>query len=120
MLSFGPFLPHPQTALAASLAPAQQDVLGALALSRLMSAKKAKILITTAYETLSHSARQNGLMAGGNSIMVNVTPLKYRRFYAIYPHRAHNSQSVARQVSQVLSMLKSCGRGPTDLGTSGA
>ena len=117
MFSFGPFLPHPHTALAEYSAPKEQDVLGVLALARLMCAKKAKILITTAYETLSASARQNGLMSGGNSIMINVTPLKYRSLYSIYPHRAHESQTVALQVRQALAMLKSFGRGPTDLGS---
>ena len=82
-----------------------------------MCAEKAKILITTAYETLSSSARENGLISGGNSIMVNVTPLKYRSLYSIYPHRAHENQTVAQQVRQALSMLKSFGRGPTDLGS---
>jgi len=117
MFSFGPFLPHPSTLLASFPAPSEQDVLGALSLARLMCAEKAKILITTAYETLSSSARQNGLMAGGNSIMVNVTPLRYRALYNIYPHRAHENQTVAQQVRQALAMLKSFGRGPTDLGS---
>ena len=117
MFSFGPFLPHPATLLATFPAPSEQDVLGALSLARLMCAEKAKILITTAYETLSSSARQNGLISGGNSIMINVTPLKYRSLYNIYPHRAHENQTVAQQVRQALSMLKSFGRGPTDLGS---
>ncbi|HNW38993.1 MAG TPA: radical SAM protein [Candidatus Omnitrophota bacterium] len=116
MFSFGPFLPHPSTKLADCPAPSEEDVLGALALARLMCAKKAKILITTAYETLSSSARQNGLMAGGNSIMLNVTPLKYRSLYTIYPNRAHDKQTIAVQVRQALAMLKEFGRGPTDLG----
>ena len=117
MFSFGPFLPHPSTLLANYPAPSEQGVLGVLALARLICAKKAKILVTTAYETLSSSARQNGLMAGGNSIMINVTPLKYRSLYTIYPHRAHEDQTVAQQVRQALAMLKSFGRGPTDLGS---
>jgi hypothetical protein len=37
--------------------------------------------------------------------------------YSIYPHRAHDSQTVAQQVRQALAMLKSFGRGPTDLGS---
>jgi len=118
MFSFGPFLPHPSTLLAAFPAPAEQDVLGVLSLARLMCAEKAKILVTTAYETLSSSARQNGLIAGGNSIMVNVTPLKYRSLYNIYPHRAHEDETLAQQVRQALAMLKSLGRGPTDLGSN--
>ncbi|MDD5128408.1 MAG: radical SAM protein [Candidatus Omnitrophica bacterium] len=118
MFSFGPFLPHPSTLLADFPAPVEQDVLGVLSLARLMCAEKAKILVTTAYETLSPSARQNGLISGGNSIMVNVTPVKYRSLYNIYPHRAHEGETLARQVRQALVMLRSLGRGPTDLGSN--
>ncbi len=117
MFSFGPFLPHPSTSLADFLPPSEQDVLGVLGLIRLICAQNAKILITTAYETLSSCALQNGLMSGGNSVMINVTPLKYRSLYNIYPHRAHEHETVAQQIRQVLAMLKSLGRGPTDLGS---
>ncbi len=117
MFSFGPFLPHPASCLAKYPKPLEQDVLGVLALARLMCAEKTKILITTAYETLSSLAREHGLMAGGNSIMINVTPLKYRALYNIYPHRAHENETVALQIRQALAELKALGRGPTDLGS---
>ena len=116
MLSFGPFLPHPFTPLAKHPAPSEEAVLGVLALARIIFPAKTKILITTAYETLSPQSSQNGLISGGNSIMINVTPLKYRSLYTIYPHRAHADQTVAQQVREALAMLKSFGRGPTDLG----
>ena len=117
MFSFGPFLPHPSTPLANCVRPTEDDVLGVLALARFMCGEKVKILITTAYETLSAAARANGLASGGNSIMINVTPLKYRQLYSIYPHRAHENETIALQVRQALSELKSLGRGPTDLGS---
>jgi biotin synthase len=116
MLSFGPFLPHPFTPLGNHPAPSEETVLGVLALARIIAPAKTKVLVTTAYETLSPQARQNGLSSGGNSIMINVTPLKYRSLYTIYPHRAHAGQTVAQQVREALGMLKNLGRGPTDLG----
>ncbi len=116
MFSFGPFLPHPNTPLAGHGACREEEVLGVLALSRLMAPRNAKILVTTAFETLSARAREEGLLAGANSLMLNVTPLKYRPLYSLYPHRAHEQESVREQIDGTIAMLKGLGRGPTDLG----
>lgn len=118
MLSFGPFIPHPQTPLAAKPLPKEEDILKVIAIARLASEEKAKILVTTGFETLSSSARQKGLSCGGSSVMLNVTPLKYRPFYSIYPNRAHEQESIELQIKETISLLKSLGRAPTDLSVS--
>jgi len=47
--------------------------------------------------------------------MLNVTPIKYRALYAIYPQRAHEQESIELQIKETLALLKSLGRAPTDL-----
>ncbi|MBU0629435.1 MAG: HypC/HybG/HupF family hydrogenase formation chaperone, partial [Candidatus Margulisbacteria bacterium] len=80
MFSFGPVLPEgPKTSL----------VLKTLAVARIVDPVNAKILVTTGFETLDQEARRFGLLAGCNSVMLNVTPMKYRKLYSIYPDRAH-------------------------------
>ncbi|MDD5130949.1 MAG: HypC/HybG/HupF family hydrogenase formation chaperone [Candidatus Omnitrophica bacterium] len=116
MFSFGPFIAHAQTPLAAAVPPAEEKVLKVLAAARFAAAREAKILVTTGFETLSSRARQKGLVSGGNSVMLNVTPLRYRGFYAIYPNRAHESETVPEQIDETVKLLKSLGRAPTDLG----
>ena len=116
MYSFGPFLPGPNTPLAKKLPPKSENVLKTLAIARLVDPKNAKILITTAFETLSKQARKKGLLAGGNSVMINVTPIKYRKNYSIYPNRANNTKKINTQIQKTLNLLKSLGRAPTDLG----
>jgi biotin synthase len=117
MFSFGPFLPHPDTPLCYAPAPTEDDVLKILALSRLMKPKDTKVLITTAFETLSKNARKSGLMSGGTSVMLNATPMQLRNLYSIYPNRAHEKETIEFQVKEIASLLKSIGRVPVDLGT---
>jgi len=115
MFSFGPFLAHPQTPLAKFPTPSEEDVVRVLAVARLIDPAKAKILVTTALETLSSASRKEALLAGANSVMLNVTPLQYRPLYSIYPNRAHQSETIESQIQGTISLLKSLGRAPTDL-----
>uniref|UniRef100_A0A7V3YM43 [FeFe] hydrogenase H-cluster radical SAM maturase HydE n=1 Tax=Candidatus Caldatribacterium californiense TaxID=1454726 RepID=A0A7V3YM43_9BACT len=116
MYSFGPFLPHPATPLAFSAPPSPSLVLNTLAVARLVDPKNAKILITTAFETLDPRAREIGLLSGASSLMLNVTPLRFRPHYALYPGRAHEEETVQEQIAQTLRLLRSLGRAPMDLG----
>ncbi len=118
MFSFGPFLPHPGTLLSKEPVIDSDKMFKVLSLARIMCAQDSKILVTTAFETLNKEARRNGLMSGGSSVMLNLTPLKYRKFYNIYPNRAHDCESIKMQVDDVVKLLQDLGRAPTDLSIS--
>jgi len=107
MYSFGPVLPD---------GPKTELVLKVLAVSRLVDPKNAKIVVTTGFETLDPQARRKGLLAGANSVMLNVTPQKFRKLYDIYPNRAHSEETIEEQIKTTLELLYSLGRAPTDLG----
>ena len=107
MYSFGPVLPD---------GPKTELVLKVLAVSRLIDPKNAKIVVTTGFETLDPEARRKGLLAGANSVMLNVTPMKFRKLYDIYPNRAHTEETIEEQIKTTLELLYSLGRAPTDLG----
>ena len=115
MLSMGPFLPHPATPLAAMPSPSVEEVAQVLAVARFALRPDVKILVTTGFETLSHDARRIGLMAGANSVMLNVTPVEKRALYNIYPGRAHQDDTIDTQVQETIKMLEGLGRAPTDL-----
>jgi biotin synthase len=109
MATFGPVLPKgPKTDL----------ILKVLALYRLADPKNARIVVTTGFETLDPDARRKGMMAGASSLMLNVTPMKYRRLYNIYPNRAHGEETIEAQIKDTLELLYSLGRAPTDLGVT--
>ncbi len=115
MYSFGPFIPHPNSPLSRHSAPDAEYVLKALSVLRLID-PYGKILVTTALESINPKTRQQALMGGANSIMLNLTPKDYVGSYDIYPNRAAVDVSVADQIADALQLLKSIGRAPTDLG----
>lgn len=114
MYTFGPCLPAGRAVLPDG--PKTDLVLKVLAVSRIVDPKNAKIVVTTGFETLDPEARRKGLLAGANSVMLNVTPEKYRKLYNIYPNRAHGDESIEEQIKTTLELLYSLGRAPTDLG----
>ena len=119
MYSFGPLIPHPDTQIGKmKTKPVSLNLaLKTIALSRFID-PKAKILVTTALETLDRDGKRKGLLAGGNSLMINVTPEKFREDYDIYPSKARDPKLKTQDViRETLDLLYSLGRAPTDLGT---
>lgn len=114
MYSFGPLIPHPETPLKDMKKVMLDEALKTIALCRLAD-PGSHILVTTALETLHPEAKRKGLLAGGNSLMINVTPEKYREKYEIYPNKTQdiNTQDA---IKETLNLLYSLGRAPTDLG----
>lgn len=99
MIGIGPFIPHPQTPLGTGelkpvAAPGLQAsntelmVYKAVALTRLVR-PDANIPSTTALATINkRNGRELGLQRGANVLMPNLTPVKYRKLYEIYPAKA--------------------------------
>lgn len=118
MFSFGPFISHSDTPLAGAKAPTLKKILDTIAQARIMN-PDAKILVTTALETLwGLDGAKEALMAGANSLMINVTPQKYRKLYDIYPKRFGTDLDVQEHINAAIDLLKSLGRAPTDLSVS--
>ena len=115
MFSFGPYIPHPKTPLANERPPSLDAVLETVARTRLKF-PESKILATTATATLDKDGIKFALLAGANSLMINVTPQKYQPLYELYPNRQGLGISLPEQVSQTVKLLQSLGRAPTDLG----
>jgi biotin synthase len=99
MIGIGPFIPHPGTPLGTGFKifpPVNGEqvpntelmVYKTLALTRLVR-PDANIPATTALATINKkNGRELGLQRGANVFMPNLTPLKYRRLYEIYPAKA--------------------------------
>lgn len=116
MYSFGPFIPHHATPLSTCPQTDSVTILNTLAVLRIVDPRNAKILVTTAFETIDPLAEEKGLMAGANSLMLNVTPKRFRKSYSIYPNRAYEDKTVGEQIRRTLELLYRIGRAPTDLG----
>ena len=99
MIGIGPYIAHPATplgsgALRPEIAPSEQVpsteemVYKMVALARL-ARPDANIPSTTALATINKvDGRKLGLKAGANVVMPNLTPVKYRSLYEIYPAKA--------------------------------
>ncbi|MBN1494805.1 [FeFe] hydrogenase H-cluster radical SAM maturase HydE [Candidatus Peregrinibacteria bacterium] len=87
MISFGPFVPCPNTPFA-DKQPGDIDLaLKMMSILRL-EMKNTKIPVVTALETLDpKKGRKRAIKAGANALMFNITPKKYQPLYEIYKRR---------------------------------
>ncbi len=109
MIGVGPFLPHPETPLR-DAEPGNIDVtMRYLALLRLMN-PQAHLPATTAMGTLHPRGREWALQRGANVVMPNVSCLRYRPLYELYPGKICVNEGPAASDSGVRSLLASLGR----------
>jgi biotin synthase len=117
MYSFGPLIPTQDTPLADVSNIPKELVLKTTAIARFVDSNS-NILVTTALETLDKTAKREALLAGANSMMINLTPMKYRPLYSIYDDRADKFQEVETGIKETVDLLYELGRAPTDLGVT--
>ena len=118
MFSFGPFIPHPDTPLKDCQPPAEELVLDTIAKARILY-PQSKILVTTAFQTLNKKdGLKKGLLAGANSLMINLTPKEYATLYEIYPHRDGVGEDINKKIKEIITLLQEIGRAPADIGLS--
>jgi len=87
MIGVGPFIAHPQTPLAHQANGTVEMTLKVVALTRIVT-RDTNIPATTALATLRpEDGRELALQVGANVLMPNVTPVKYRSLYELYPDK---------------------------------
>lgn len=109
MVGIGPFIPHPATPLASAQAGTASLTLKVLAVTRLML-PWANLPSTTALGSVDREGRREGLLAGANVLMLNVTPLKYRRLYEIYPAKAEVEDDPTALKAAAVELVTRLGR----------
>jgi biotin synthase len=120
MIGCGPFVPHPDTPLGQSGATSPESQVPAtdtmttkvVALTRLVC-PEANIPSTTALATVNREhGREMGLERGANVWMPNLTQLKYRALYEIYPGKAKVIDTAEEFHQNLLATLLRIGRVP--------
>jgi biotin synthase len=87
MIGCGPFIAHPDTPLARVPLLADREIyFKVIAILRLLN-PRAHIPATTAFDAMASGSRDRLLGLGANVIMPNLTPMRYRRLYALYPNK---------------------------------
>ncbi|MFH1732236.1 MAG: [FeFe] hydrogenase H-cluster radical SAM maturase HydE [Planctomycetota bacterium] len=117
MATFSPFLPHPQTPLAAETGGTGELALRTLAAARLLL-PHAHIPVSTALATACDDGYRRGLQAGANVVMANLTPPDAARHYDLYPGKT-TRRAGRDPVDHLRGLIESLGRTTaTDRGDS--
>lgn len=109
MIGLGPFISHPHTPLRGSPNGALEMVLRVTALTRIVT-RDAHMPATTATGTIDPDGRQKALRYGANILMPNLTPLRYRKHYLIYPEKICLSEEPSQSYLKAEAMALSLGR----------
>lgn len=86
MVGIGPFIPHSGTPFAGAVAGTEELTLFMIGLIRL-ALPNALIPATTALGTISPQGREDGILAGANVVMPNLSPRQVRKKYLLYDNK---------------------------------
>ncbi|MCX8065451.1 MAG: [FeFe] hydrogenase H-cluster radical SAM maturase HydE [Candidatus Hydrogenedentes bacterium] len=123
MIGIGPYVPHPLTPLGKIYSSHKESVsksvpntpemtIKVVALTRL-ACPESNIPATTALATIGGvEARKLCLLRGANIIMPNITPLKYRVYYDIYPGKTCSIKNIQDTHEDIIQLIESIGRIP--------
>ena len=86
MVGIGPFIPHSDTPFADRTAGTLEDTLLLLSIIRLIH-PHVLLPATTALGTIAPDGREQGILAGANVVMPNLSPVGVRKQYSLYDNK---------------------------------
>ena len=110
MIGMGPFLPHRDTPFSSFPSGDMDMTLKLLSIFRLMH-PSALIPATTALATLAPDGREQGILAGANVVMPNLSPSNQRAKYSLYDNKASAGAEAAEGLQKLEEQLKGIGYG---------
>jgi len=119
MIGIGPFIPHPDTPLCGTRNAYHDDpdmFFRALAVLRIFN-PDAHIPATTAFDAVFPGEGRNlALNRGANVFMPNVTPVRYKKEYLLYPGKPsvdeEPEECTTAAIARIESLGRRVGRGP--------
>ena len=108
MIGIGPFIPHADTPFANEPAGSIDLTLKLISIFRLMH-PSALIPATTALASLSPNGREQGILAGANVVMPNLSPSSVREKYSLYNHKAAFGSEAAEGLKLLEEQLNQIG-----------
>jgi len=115
MIGMGPYIPHEDTPLGRGIGMTQEyrehqlmTGLKMIACTRL-ALPDVNIASTTALQALSPNGREQGLLAGGNVIMPNVTDTCYRPSYQLYADKPAINENSEQSTEALKRKIESVG-----------
>lgn len=108
MIGVGPFLPHKDTPFKEKEKGSVELTLFILALCRIML-PKVLLPSTTALGTVDADGRKQGVLAGCNVIMPNLSPLSVRKKYMLYDEKAGTDISAEEGIKILRKQMEEIG-----------
>ena len=108
MCGIGPFIPHKDTPFGSCSAGSVEFCCTLLSIIRLI---KPNILLpsTTALGTLATDGRERGILAGGNVVMPNLSPISVRKKYMLYDNKISTGDESAQAVESLKKRMATIG-----------
>lgn len=108
MVGIGPFISHRDTPFADRTNGTLEDTLLLLSILRLMI-PSLLLPATTALGTISPDGREQGIKAGANVIMPNLSPSTVRGQYTLYDNKLCTGDESAQQIDQLKKRMADIG-----------
>jgi biotin synthase len=108
MIGIGPFLPHKDTPFAAQKPGSFELTLFLLSLCRIML-PDVLLPATTALGTIRPGGREQGILAGANVIMPNLSPQRVRKNYMLYDNKLSSPDPTSVILSRLRDSLSGIG-----------
>jgi len=108
MIGIGPFIPHKDTPLSKEKGGTLEQTVLMIALTRLLL-PGALIPATTALGTINPKGREEGIKAGANVVMPNLSPTSVRKKYSLYDGKICTGDEAAECRICIEGRIKSAG-----------
>jgi biotin synthase len=108
MIGIGPFIPHHATPFKGERAGGLELTIFMIGLLRLMI-PKVLLPATTSLGTIARDGREQGVLAGANVIMPNLTPMKVRKNYLLYDDKICTTDQPYDSYANVVNSMESIG-----------
>lgn len=108
MIGIGPFISHKATPFSDFKNGDVDLTLYLIGILRIMF-PRVNLPATTALQTLSERGRIQGVLAGANVFMPNLTPVSYRQQYSLYDNKASYALEAMENLELLKEMMKEIG-----------
>ena len=108
MAGIGPFIPHRDTPFGKNQRGSYKLTLFLLSLLWIME-KNILLPATTALGTICDRGREEGVLAGANVIMPNLSPVAVREKYAIYENKLCTGEEAAEHMDRLQNSMRNIG-----------
>ncbi len=105
MVGIGPFIPHRDTPFGEFKSGSIELTLLMLALTRLLL-PKVLLPATTALGTIASDGREQGVLAGANVVMPNLSPVDVRKKYLLYNDKLCSGDETAEHLKELANRFE--------------